>query len=146
VPDTFPYREDDPDAFTRLLIGNLIANPSFVTGCFVVSHRHGFTMEIEYVQRPDGTGRYRTWSDVQGQISSEARELQLDVPSVLDYLQRERPPQGGAFGEVGTAVVVIATNSPDRSEGTWRVFRVPERGESLGDSPLDQLLAIVYRP
>jgi hypothetical protein len=143
VKAQFPYRSEDGDLLVATLIENLRADPSFVAGCLVIGHAHGFTMEIEYAQRADGSARYRTWSDVQGHISSEERPLHLDLASLFAQHRREHPESGRIAAKPGDgrlALVVLA----NRDEGAWLETPTPGPKQVRGDSAIDQLFRIVY--
>jgi hypothetical protein len=143
VTAQFPYRSEDGDVLVATLIDNLRAEPSFVAGCLVIGHAHGFTMEIEYAQRADGSARYRTWSDVQGHISSEERALALDLAALCAQHRREHPQPvriAAKPGDGRLALVVLAT----RDAGSWIETPTPGAGQVRGDSAIDQLFRIVY--
>ncbi len=112
----FPYRVLGADAVTAV-VETVASDPSFVSGCLVVGSAHGYTMEMEYIRRDDGTTRYRVWSDVQGIISTDEARTEVDFAAVLANvrvagLAEKRLPDDPRSRR---ALVVLA----NREGGTW---------------------------
>jgi hypothetical protein len=136
----FPYRLRGVEAVTAV-VATVRSDPAFVAGCLVVGGAHGYSMEIEYVRRDDGTTRYRVWSDVQGIISTDETRTDVDFAAVLASVN--------AAGLAGTqlpddprsrrALVVLATTAG----GTWVDTPTPT-GTARVASPLDPIFDLVF--
>lgn len=123
------------------LVANVASDPSFVAGCLVIGGAHGYSMELEYIRRDDGTTRYRVWSDVQGIISTEEARTTVDFVDVLERVK------GAGLAEselpdvprTRRALVVLAT----RAGGTWVDLPI-SNGDARAASPLAPILDLVF--
>lgn len=144
---SFPYQLRGPQA-VRAVVDTVRSDPSFVAGCLVASAAHGYSIEIEYMQRADHTVRYQAWSDVQGERSTEERTVTLDFAAELARVRaagiadRVLPPVDGAGRD---AFIVLATTDG----GTW--IETPTPGPTMdggrdtrGDGPLDRIFNLVF--
>jgi hypothetical protein len=129
---TFPYRVREADAVAAL-VERLRADRDLVAAALLCVGAHGFSMEIEMLQRDDGTFVYSSWNDVQGNISVEDRTFALDlVPLVV----RARGLAGTRLEGAGRRVLVALA---DRQGGYWI-----DAAES-GAPELAELFAVVFR-
>jgi hypothetical protein len=137
---TVPYRVAREQAIARL-VEAVRSDPSHVAGCFIAGAAHGFTIEIEYIQRDDGTTRYSTWSDVQGVIATEDRGITLDFAAELTELRargiidRELPEGPGRRTMIALA---------DRDGGVWLELSTPLGQEPPPEGPLGRILDLVF--
>jgi hypothetical protein len=138
----FPYRLIGEQAVTAV-VATVASDPDFIAGCLVCSGAHGYSMELEYMQRRDGGTRYRVWSDVQGTIDTEERALSFDIASVLERVRAEglaecSLPDDGPIGG-RRALIVLA----DAADGTWVDTPAPRVGAPR-TGPLAPLFDVVF--
>jgi hypothetical protein len=138
VPE-FPYRSTGKQAVTAL-VEVVRGDPDFVAGCLVCGGAHGYVIEIEYVQRRDGTIRYRVWDDVNAQASTEERpSLVFDVAGTLERVRAE----GLANRKLPDDAPVSGRRSfitfANRDGGFWVEAPTPLRG-----APREGALAAVF--
>lgn len=140
----FPYRRSGSDAVAAL-VATVRSHDDFVAGCLVCGGAHGYTMELEYMQRRDGSIRYRVAEDVQGTITTEERRLAFDIAGELARvratgLDGTRLPDDGGGGR--RTLIVLA----DGEGGVWVDAPAPgrqQRAEDRGDGPLDRIFRAV---
>jgi hypothetical protein len=80
---------------------------------------------------------------VQGLISSEERELSLDLAATFTQLRHEHPRSGRIEPKPGDgrrALLVMA----NRDEGIWLDTPTPGVEQVRGDSAIDRIFQIVY--
>jgi len=123
------------------LVANVQSDPTFVAGCLVVGGAHGYTMEIEYMRRSDGSTRYRVWSDVQGIISTDEARTNVDFGAVLASvraagLSEKQLPDDPRSRR---AHVVLA----NREGGTWVDAPTPPVGTRAA-GPLAPIFDLVF--
>ena len=128
----FPYRLAAADAVAPL-VAAVRGDEDVTAGCLVCVGAHGFSMEIELLQRREGDVRYSSWNDVQGNISVEDRVFDLDVSALV---AAARPLAGTTIAGSGRRVLVVLA---DASGGFW--IDAPESGVP----ELAALYAVVFR-
>jgi hypothetical protein len=137
---TVPYRVTRAQAVERL-VDAVRADRGHVAGCFIAGTAHGYTIELEYIQRDDGTTRYSTWSDVQGVIATEDRGVTLDFAAELTELRargiidRELPEGPGR-----RTLIALA----NRDGGVWLELSTPHGQEPRPEGPLGRILDLVF--
>jgi hypothetical protein len=137
---TVPYRVTRTQAVERL-VDAVRSDRGHVAGCFVTGAVHGFTIEIEYIQRDDGTTRYSTWSDVQGVIATEDRGITLDFAAELTQLRaRGLVDRELAEGPGRRTMIALA----DRDGGGWVELSTPLGQQPRPDGPLGRILDLVF--
>lgn len=136
----FPYRLRGASA-VNAVVETVASDPSFVAGCLVVAGAHGYSMELEYIRRADGTTRYRVWSDVQGIISTDEARTSVDFAAVLASVKAVGLAETQLPDLPGTrrALVVLA----NREGGTW-VDTPTSSGDARATSPLAPVLDLVF--
>lgn len=125
------------------MLATVQSDPAFVAGCLVVGGSHGYTMELEYMQRSDGTTQYSVWSDVQGIISTEERDVPLDLAAELPRLRDEIAVETRLPDPAGSdrfTLVVLAS----RETGTWVEAPTPADGQPRGDGALGRIFQLVF--
>lgn len=137
----FPYRVTRAQAVAAVL-ATVRADPAFVAGCLVVNGAHGYTMELEYLQRIDGTTQYSAWSDIQGIISTEERDVSIDLAAELPRLCEETAVET-RLPDPGNAryVLIVLAN---RERGTWVETPTPLDGQPRADGALGRILQLVF--
>ena len=138
----FPYRERSPKV-VKSLVARLRADSSFVAGCVVFGTAHGYTTEIEYLQRADHTTQYSVWSDVQGVISTEERSFEIDFASELARvraakIENKKLPEVEGSGSY--AMIVLGT--PE--DGVWIETPTPGHGVPRSAGPLARIWNLVF--
>lgn len=138
----FPYRRRDRSVVPQV-VATVRSDSTFVAGCLVMGRAHGYEMEIEYMQRADGTTRYRVWSDVQGIISTEERTLPLDVAAELARV-RGAAVANTTLPDVTEggrrAFIALA----DREGGVWVDAPTPRSRQVAEEGPLARIFAQVF--
>lgn len=129
---TFPYRVGGADA-ADALVTRLNLDAGLVVGALLCVGAHGFSMEIEMLQRADGGFIYSSWNDVQGNISIEDRALALDLVPIVSAA---RTLAGTRIEGRGRRVLVVLA---DRAGGYWI-----DAAES-GAPELAELFGVVFR-
>ncbi len=124
-------------------MARVCADPAFVAGCLVIGGAHGYTMEIEYLQRADHSVSYSVWSDVQGVISTEERTVDVDFAAELARIRASgiantRQPE--IDGPERYTFIAIAT----RDGGAWVEAPTPDAGQAKGDGSLDGIFDLVF--
>ena len=135
----FPYRLSGKQAVDAL-VEVVRADPDFVAGCLVCGGAHGYSIELEYVQRNDGTIRYRVWDDVNARPSTEERRfLEFDIATTLENVRadglanRKLPDDAPIHGR--RSFIALA----NRDGGFWVDAPTPLRG-----APREGALAAVF--
>ncbi len=137
----FPYRVRGPEAVPAL-VARLRADPAFVGGCLVIGGAHGFIMEMEYLQRADGTVQYSAWSDVQGVISTEERTVEVDFAAELARIRAagiantKRPD-----AEDGHSTFIALATSDG---GAWVEAPTPVAKQPTAPGVLDPIFNLVF--
>ena len=136
----FPYRLRGSKAVSAV-VETVSSDPAFVAGCLVVGGAHGYSMEMEYVRRDDGTTRYRVWSDVQGIISTDEARTNVDFAVVLAHVNAAGLAETTLPDDptARRALVVLAT----RAGGTW-VDTPTLTGPARAASPLAPIFDLVF--
>jgi hypothetical protein len=136
----FPYRLSNRKA-VKALVATVKSDPAFVAGCLVCGGAHGYSMEIEYMQRRDGTMRYRVWDDVQGIIATDEKTASVDFAEILARVKAaglaetklpDDPMSRRSF-------IVLAT----ATDGTW-VDSPTVPAHARATSPLGPIFQLVF--
>lgn len=138
----FPYRRSGSEAVTAL-VETVRSDDDFVAGCLVAGGAHGYSMELEYMQRRDGTFRYRVAEDVQGTISSQERTLAFDIVHELARA-RDAKLDGVTLpdNDRGRRTLIVLA---DRDGGVWVDAPAPGRGarpEERNDGPIERVFRV----